>query len=43
MTCSWRKPLVDALLDLLRHHCITVRIDGPSRGCPKPAVAYVRD
>jgi DNA replication protein DnaC len=25
-----RKPLVDALLDRLRHHCITLRIDGPS-------------
>ena len=24
------KPLVDALLDRLRHHCITIRIDGPS-------------
>jgi DNA replication protein DnaC len=25
-----RKPLVDALLDRLRHHCITIKIDGPS-------------
>lgn len=25
-----RKPLVDALLDRLQHHCITVTIDGPS-------------
>lgn len=25
-----RKPLVDALLDRLQHHCITIHIDGPS-------------
>jgi DNA replication protein DnaC len=25
-----RKPLVDALLDRLQHHCVTIRIDGPS-------------
>lgn len=25
-----RKPLVDALLDRLKHHCITIRIGGPS-------------
>lgn len=25
-----RKTLVDALLDRLKHHCITIRIDGPS-------------
>lgn len=25
-----RKPLVDALLDRLKHHCITIRISGPS-------------
>jgi DNA replication protein DnaC len=25
-----RKPLVDALLDRLQHHCITIRIEGPS-------------
>ncbi len=30
-----RKPLVDAMLDRLRHHCITVRIDGPSLRVPK--------
>jgi len=24
------KPLVDALLDRLKHHCITIRINGPS-------------
>ena len=29
-----RKPLVDALLDRLRHHCITVRINGPSLRVP---------
>jgi DNA replication protein DnaC len=25
-----RKPLVDALLDRLQHHCITLRLTGPS-------------
>jgi DNA replication protein DnaC len=25
-----RKTLVDALLDRLKHHCITIRISGPS-------------
>lgn len=25
-----RKPLVDALLDRLQHHCVTIRINGPS-------------
>jgi DNA replication protein DnaC len=30
------KPLVDALLDRLRHHCITIRIDGPSLREPMP-------
>jgi DNA replication protein DnaC len=29
-----RKPLVDALLDRLRHHCITVHINGPSLRVP---------
>jgi DNA replication protein DnaC len=24
------KPMVDALLDRLKHHCVTIRIDGPS-------------
>ena len=34
-----RKPLVDALLDRLQHHCITIRIDGPSlRTAPPEAV-----
>ena len=31
-----RKPLVDALLDRLQHHCITIRIDGPSLRVPDP-------
>ncbi len=30
-----RKPLVDALLDRLQHHCITVCINGPSLRVPK--------
>jgi len=30
------KPLVDALLDRLRHQCITIRIDGPSLREPAP-------
>ncbi len=30
-----RKVLVDALLDRLRHHCITIRIDGPSLRAPQ--------
>ena len=30
-----RKPLVDALLDRLHHHCITVRINGPSLRVPE--------
>ena len=30
------KPLVDALLDRLRHQCITIRIDGPSLREPMP-------
>jgi len=29
-----RKALVDALLDRLKHHCITIRIDGPSLRVP---------
>ena len=28
------KSLVDALLDRLQHHCITIRIDGPSLRVP---------
>lgn len=31
-----RKPLVDALLDRLRHHCTTLRLDGPSLRTPDP-------
>ena len=31
-----RKPLVDALLDRLQHHCITIRINGPSLRVPEP-------
>ena len=33
-----RKPLVDALLDRLRHHCITLHINGPSLRVPKEAL-----
>lgn len=33
------KPLVDALLDRLQHHCITIRIGGPSLRTPDPASA----
>jgi DNA replication protein DnaC len=29
-----RKPLVDALLDRLKHHCATIRISGPSLRVP---------
>jgi len=31
-----KKPLVDALLDRLQHHCITIRITGPSLRSPQP-------
>jgi DNA replication protein DnaC len=31
-----KKPLVDALIDRLQHHCITIRIDGPSLRSPDP-------
>jgi DNA replication protein DnaC len=31
-----RKPLVDALLDRLQHHCVTIRIDGPSLRSQEP-------
>lgn len=30
-----RKPLVDALLDRLRHHCVTIKMDGPSLRVPE--------
>ena len=32
-----RKPLVDALLDRLKHHCITIQINGPSLRVPDAA------
>lgn len=32
-----RKPLVDALLDRLKHRCITIRISGPSLRVPSQA------
>jgi DNA replication protein DnaC len=32
-----RKSLVDAMLDRLQHHCITIRIDGPSLRAPDPS------
>lgn len=32
-----RKSLVDALLDRLQHHCITIEIDGPSLRTPDPS------
>jgi DNA replication protein DnaC len=32
-----KKTLVDALLDRLQHHCITIRIDGPSLRSPDPS------
>jgi DNA replication protein DnaC len=31
-----KKPLVDALLDRLRHHCVIIRIKGPSLRNPEP-------
>ena len=34
-----RKSLVEALLDRLKHHCITIRIDGPSLRVPDPQPA----
>jgi DNA replication protein DnaC len=34
-----RKTLVEALLDRLKHHCITIRIDGPSLRVPDPQPA----
>ena len=32
------KQMVDALLDRLQHHCITIRINGPSLRAPNPVV-----
>jgi DNA replication protein DnaC len=34
-----KKSLVEALLDRLQHHCITIRIDGPSLRAPEPEAA----
>jgi DNA replication protein DnaC len=34
-----KKSLVDAPLDRLQHHCITIRIDGPSLRNPEPAAS----
>jgi DNA replication protein DnaC len=34
-----KKPLVDALIDRLQHHCITIRIHGPSLRAPEPPEA----
>jgi DNA replication protein DnaC len=34
-----RKPLVDAMLDRLQHHCVTIRINGPSLRDPVSEVA----
>ena len=31
------KPLVDALLDRLQHHCIVLRLGGPSLRAPLPS------
>ena len=31
------KPLVDAMLDRLQHHCITLRLAGPSLRTPLPS------
>ena len=30
-----KKPLVDALLDRLRHHCVIIKINGPSLRSPQ--------
>lgn len=37
-----RKSLVDALLDRLQHHCITIQIDGPSLRTPDPTPSSPR-
>ena len=37
------KPLVDAMLDRLQHHCITIRIQGPSLRSPQPAAPTPTD
>ena len=38
-----KKPLVDALLDRLQHHCIIIRIDGPSLRSPEPTAPTAAD
>lgn len=43
-TSAWyelfqRKDLVDALLDRFLHHCVTIRINGPSLRDPEPRVS----
>jgi len=38
-----RKPLVDALLDRLRHHCITLRINGDSLRTPHADTAHASE
>ena len=47
-TPSWyelfpNKSLVDALLDRLQHHCITIRIQGPSLRSPGSAAPAPQD
>lgn len=37
-----RKSLVDALLDRLQHHCITIELDGPSLRTPDPTPSPTR-
>ena len=37
------KPLVDAMLDRLQHHCTTIRIQGPSLRAPLPAASTPSD
>lgn len=37
------KPLVDAMLDRLQHHCITIRIQGPSLRAPQPVAPTPSD
>ena len=37
-----KKPLVDALLDRLKHRCITIRIDGPSLRTPSDGKAKAK-
>jgi DNA replication protein DnaC len=37
-----KKPLVDALLDRLQHHCVIIRINGPSLRDPAAAVSGPR-